>query len=526
MSWYWPFGNNKPVVEEPKIIRTREDGARIARECFEEYQRTHKYILDPITYTRRSFFKKMDFLTPTLKYIEEFELDQSYFIFFSCYVFIWTRAYNNSYYNDGNYIHPNLDNHGIIDLYIGSTDDSEEEYRFNGFRETPDYINYIYPRGISYVCAKSYTRAARYAKKKFCRINKVPYKWNVCRQDVALQNLGYLSCVDMHSALRPVVYMKWFQKRADRYRKYLYGKHIKSKFYDYWSYSNDNKFQPKKNAEDRGYFRMAENDIRKVEKFLDLTHFKIKRVGIRLKTLTNRILIIKYLLKYQQLWYKLVGCEHEGYIKVYITSGFTGLVKSLETQTTDFLKMLVQTYLELYKRDIVYYLAKLDMCTLKYVPMSPLKKLSLGEYDYYNACHLRWLDLRYGKHILTRTNLLNIPVLTKYNEERKRDPKKKDPLENLVDSFLGDQNEDEQLVKQKFFDKKILDEEEIFKRTVKKKFNSFQLNFEKEVKIMTHVEQNAMVLKRREALKHLMPKEALGIIPEKKKKDYETENEN
>lgn len=527
MSWYWPFGSSSkpPVVEAPQKPKTREDGAILAREFFEEYQRTHKYITEGPTYTRRSFFKKIDFFTPTLKSIERFELDQPVFIFFACYVFIWTRAYNNSYYNDGNYIHPNNDNSSAINMYIGSSDESEEEYRFQGFRETPEYIDYIYPRGISYMCAKNYTTAVRFAKKAFCKLNKLPYKWNVCREDVALQNLGYLNCVDMHSALRPIRYMQWFQQNTYEYRKYVYGKHIKDSYYDYWSYTNDGKFRPKKNAEDRGYLKLAEIEIRKVENFLNLTSFKLKMDSKCLKETDSRILVIKYLLKYQQLWYYLVGCETQGYIKIYVTSGFTGLVKSLETQTIDYLKMLAQTYIELYKRDIPYYIAKMDMCVLRFVPMTPLKKLALGEFDYINACFLKWVQLRYGKFVITRTNLLDVPVLQKYNEKKKKDPKQTDPLENVVNYFVGDEEDDEDLIKQKIFDRKIIDEEEIFKKTVKKQFNSFQLNFEKEEKILTHVEQNAMLKKRAEALKHLMPKEALAKKPEKKK-DYETDTEN
>lgn len=510
MSWYWPFGTTKKPIPEPQIPRTREDAAQIAREYLEKYLELNKQIVKKQAFLDRPFIKKIDFITPLFKHMHD-DFEYNFFYVTVAYVFLWTRAYNNSYYNDSNYIHPNLDNDDARDFVVGSSDDSEEEYKNQDFRDTQEYFDYIVPRSIIYVSCQTYTKAVKHAKKIFCKANKIPYVWKVHRSEPRRQKLGLLHCVDLTSPLKPHMYLPWFQKQIPQYKRNVHAVRLKNSWIDFQSYDEDRTFNPSKNKEDKRFY----DEVLEEEKIQELylarsnarINFLLKRLNKNL--FNNRNIIIKNIVKWQQKWYKLIGWETKGYIRTLLIKGFKQIKKDFKDHTLDHLKTILKSYLYLYKRDIVYYLAKLDMCAMQISKMSPLKKLALGEYDYYNNVFLIWSKLRYGKFIITEDNLLSVPVLEKYNEKKKKKIEDKDPLENIADLLMGN-FEDTEFLEQKKFDNIIKQEEEAYKKRVKKKFNSFQLNFEKEIKILTHLDQNAIVLKRREALKHLMPKEALA----------------
>lgn len=509
MSWWWPFGSKKEVEQiEP---RTREDAAEFVRAFHEKYQEEHKYYHKSLLYKPKTHWdhvvEQTDFLTPGLKLFTDDEWYMIYGVWF--YAFIWTRGYKNYYYSFGNYLREGDEiNPDYTDLYFGSSDDSENDYTMHDFRDTDDFVEYSYPRDIQYQSNRYYAKATRHAKKLYYDAHKLPYKWKIDRQAPEKQRMPWLYCIDFSPPVKPQKYMVWFQDYSENYKLMQHARRLKWSYLDFEYLPNNNLFDPINNPDDDKYVTMAKKDRLIQLKCMEKINLNMDKFMRDFSKLKSRIKVIKLVIIWQQKWYKLIGWEKKGYIRILFDEGFEAIVKALESQSTEHLKLILQTYFELYKRDIIHYFAKLDMSVMNYRRFAPLKKLSLGEFDYYNNSFQIWLKLRYGKHIIDEIKYLSVPTVIKNNQSKKKDALDKDPLENIAD-FLMNKFINTDFVEHKEFDTAIADQEKIFLETVKEKYTEFQLNFEKEIKIKTHLQQDAEKRKYAEALQHLMPKEAL-----------------
>ena len=468
---------------------------------------------------------KIDFISPMIKTIT---LNDLYFaILLAIAVFFVTDMHRGLRYDYGNYLDPENDHNHMEDFIVGTSDDTEDEYKFNGFRMSSEWYEWVEPRAIVYQGFEKYLEKCKSVKTLYCATYNITLtdlyleEWEstASEKDIKKQQNKMDFCLDT-SYPSPQVFMTWYNKnhRYKLYKIFANALKLKQEFYH-------------ENLKRLKNFKMelTNENLNFINQYLDP---KISELNETYKLIKD-FLKKKYRTKeecintlriWQKKWYEIV--EKLDLENLYDTE-MGKRNREREKYHTNFddrdissykiyrLRALTIIYISLYKRDIVFWKAKKEYCEIHSHPMGPIKKLALGDITFPNKCYRIWQKYKDGNFI-PKEGFLRVPYLKSHltmdvpDEHYTPNPKK--PFESLKIYYYNPKEYGYSLQRDRF--------ESSFTRLTKLELNrvnklygksNFALEFERVYKPMTHIEQDKLLGERLNVQFHMQKQ---GLMPE------------